>query len=657
MEIPAVRPSIKELSLVALWGLFLLAYFQRFPWPGFFSNTWSVLVACAVTLSAAGYGSWAGSRLFSNILNSLERLLLSVVLGFGILSLLMGLLGLLGMWTRWAAALLVLAGFLAGRTYLPWGHFLQKPDFSQSPRVPLILTGFGLLLGFLLAFAPITYYDSLVYHLALPQAYLFAGRWVALPDLIYSAFPQNLEMLWLLGLLLGNDNLVNLLGWIISLLGIFMVYVMSHRFFGRSEAWWSAAILALMPAYLLLSSGGYVDVGLSVFSLASLYTVMLWRLDPSRKMAVLAGILGGLAVGIKYTGALCVLAGLLILLFSHGKEYWKRNFSHGLILCGSAYLAFFPWMLKNLLVMGNPVFPFFYQWSLFQLNPWVGEAAAGYFFHGLTEYAPQSGWNIIKILWDIAVHGMEFGGGMDVLGHMGWGVYFLLLPLLWLATPLPVAVKALLGYAVAFYIPWAMSRPVLRFLIPLAPILAILSGYAWVKAVSLCTTRWFRTVARLALASILMSGIFLFFHTTLFLGSYDVLLGLQTKEEYLSHRLRHNYYQAAQFVNQLPHDTLTYIVGDQRGYYYKNPVIVTPAFNRNPLTDWANRAANPAALRQALKSHGITHILINKPEMDRLHMSYKIFPFESRGLYNWEVLTKKIARPVYRDAGCEVLEL
>ncbi len=65
------------------------------------------------------------------------------------------------------------------------------------------------------------------------------------------------------------------------------------------------------------------------------------------------------------------------------------------------------------------------------LNPWVGEAAAGY-FRGLTEYAPRSGWHLLGLLWDVAVHGLDLGGGMDVLGDLGWAPLFAFLPAVWL---------------------------------------------------------------------------------------------------------------------------------------------------------------------------------------------------------------------------------
>jgi len=70
----------------------------------------------------------------------------------------------------------------------------------------------GLALSFALAFAPVNLlrFPCLSFRLArrvMPA--LTTGR----PQpLIYSAFPQNLEMLWTLGLLAGGDTVSNLIG-------------------------------------------------------------------------------------------------------------------------------------------------------------------------------------------------------------------------------------------------------------------------------------------------------------------------------------------------------------------------------------------------------------------------------------------------------------
>jgi 4-amino-4-deoxy-L-arabinose transferase-like glycosyltransferase len=187
--------------------------------------------------------------------------------GFAVLSLLMVLLGALSLWTRLGATLLIGIGLV-----LAWQNKKEVPVILRSisphikamPKIPFLLLTIGSGLSFLASFAPITYYDSLVYHFALPSAYIQARHWVGQPELIYSAFPQMMEMLWTLGMLLVNDVLANLLGWIVAVLGLAAVYLFGRRYFGYKTGSWAAAMLGTMPAYILLSAGGYIDVGLAV---------------------------------------------------------------------------------------------------------------------------------------------------------------------------------------------------------------------------------------------------------------------------------------------------------------------------------------------------------------------------------------------------------
>lgn len=57
------------------------------------------------------------------------------------------------------------------------------------------------LLYLLTTLLPPTILDALVYHLALPKAYVRAHALVDAPGNIYSFFPQNTEMLFALGLM------------------------------------------------------------------------------------------------------------------------------------------------------------------------------------------------------------------------------------------------------------------------------------------------------------------------------------------------------------------------------------------------------------------------------------------------------------------------
>ncbi len=654
MAIPSIRPQIKRFLIAVVWAAFSLGYFLRFPLPAFFHKLHLILLAAVITLSAIGWGALLLRKLKPHLNASLEYLLFAALTGFGLLSFATALLGCFGLWHQAPTTLLVLAGL-----GLSWKEKKELRTLCASPSnlherfpAPFLLLILGASLSLIMTFSPPIYYDSLVYHYALPQAYLQAGRWVGQPSLIYSAFPQLMEMLWTLGMLLGGDLLANLLGWVMAMVGISMLFAFARRFLSEEVGLWSAALLIIMPSYLLLSSGGYVDVGLTVYALASFYALYLWHEKPHAALLVLAGTLAGFSLGTKYTAGFGVALGALYIAVVARLQGRSAALKSLALYLGTALLSFSPWMLKNLHYVGNPVFPFFYKWSFKSLNPWVQSAAAGY-FHGITEYAPRHFHELFKLLWDIATRGMDFGGGMDVIGDFGWSYLFVLLPVLWLARPLPQVLRHSLLYASLFFTAWGLSKPVLRFLLPIAPFLAFAAAYGLVQLKERRDP--LHQVGRWLLGLLLLSNMTLFFEIADSLSLFRVPLGFETRENYLARKLK--YYPAARFLDTLPGNTLTYVVGDQCSYYYNKPVLVTPAFNANPLTAWANESDTAADLMARLRARGITHLLINHLELRRLNEILHNFPWTPKGQDNWESLLETKAVSLYRDKNCEVLAL
>ncbi len=654
MAMPAIRTEIKVLSIALLWACFCVGYFTRFPLPLFTEKLFLTAVAIVVLFSAFGFGAFCLRFLTPGALTDSEEVCFSTLLGLGIWSLILFAAGVFGVWS-----LRPVLGVLAFGAAAGWMHraaivrlWAPADEPVERPVVPRILVLITAILSLLIAFAPPTYYDTLVYHYTLPQSYLKAGRWIGQPTLIYSAFPQTMELLWLLGMVLAGDLLSNLLGWAVGALGVWAVYLFVQRSTNTRTAWWAAALLSVTPSYLLLSSGGYVDVGLTVFGFASFFALTLWAEKRSTSLLVLAGVLSGFALGCKYTGGISIVISACFIIKQTISKSTKNAFKSTILYGLSSFLIYVPWLVKNIHFVGNPVFPFLYKWGS-KASPWAQQAAEGY-FQGLTEYSPRSVLGLGKLLWEIAVGGLRFGGGMDVLGDLGWGALFVLLPALWLAKKMPVRIKNSLLYCVLFFVPWGLSRPVLRFLLPIAPFLAIVGAYAYTQVVQ-ALSPWYRRAGQLVLAALICSNVALFFEVSDSLGLFQVPMGFATRTEFLSRRLK--YYRASQFLETLPENAVTYVVGDQCAYYYNRPVLIAPVFNKNPLADWANEAKSGADLVTAIKSQGVTHLLINNTELERLNGPYRIFPLTEKGKANWDQLRARAGKRIYQDIHCEVLSL
>src|SRR6266700_3681610 len=94
----------------------------------------------------------------------------------------------------------------------------------------------------------------------------------------------------------------------------------------------------------------------------------------------------------------------------------------------------------------------------------------------------------------------------------------------------------ILLYALLFFIFWGMSRPVLRFLEPLAPFLALGAAYGYEQGITR-QEKGSRAVGRLFCALLLLSSAEHFLEVGDFLSLFRVPLGFESRGEYLSRKL------------------------------------------------------------------------------------------------------------------------
>ena len=70
-------------------------------------------------------------------------------------------------------------------------------------------------------------------------------------------------------------------------------------------------------------------------------------------------------LSVKYTAGIPFMIGLIFVLVSRGRKGgWRPAVASGLIFGGAALIPWTPWLIKNLLYVGNPIFPL----SIFRIN-------------------------------------------------------------------------------------------------------------------------------------------------------------------------------------------------------------------------------------------------------------------------------------------------
>lgn len=645
--------ELKQFYGLIIYLLFLVwavvFYFYSYPLPFLGTKFAAFILALILIYLSAGIGKKILHQ-FGLKTDFGEELILSIGLGLGAYSLTLFILGVTELLYPVTIGIMIL-----GYSMISFSELrdmsqqiiqeIKKQANSQIEikniifLVPVLVAVF---LGLIVSFAPPTFYDSLVYHLALPQLYLQKHSIMVMPINLYTHFPANSELLYTIALVMGNDLIINLMNYFLVILTIILLAVFCEKHFHVSVARWTTILFASTPSIILLGSSSYVDIPLCFYVFVSVYCFIRWyefnRIEQNDSWLIVAGIFSGLALGTKYTGAISVGAILVLLLFL---RKWQKILVYGL----SAFVVFLPWLIKNLFVVGNPVFPFLYQVFGYKSIPWAGEVARRY-FGILTEYRMQSQVFVEIINFPLKLFGQPtaFGGGFDVLGDLGWIPYFLFLPALIIVKRINRTVWLLLGYAGIFFVFWFFSKQVLRFMIPLLPVLALLAGFG-------LNAMWeqFRKIGPVVVTSVVtmfcVSNIFLFFYVESTVQPFGVALGLESKSEYLSRKLP--YYDTFQYINQnLPRKTKILFLGEQRSYGCLRDCMPSFVFVPNFYTVLANEVKDVKEFTSKLKEQNVTHILLNKPEYQRLE-SYHVYDFSKQGWTVQETFFQQQLKQVY----------
>ena len=302
----------------------------------------------AAALVIVGLGAALGRRIlvWLNLadLPPADLLWLTLALGLGGLGLLGLGLGLVGEWRRSLIYGLALAGTLLlahdglalARQFKDWRPTLSVGRWG---RRYLALT---LALTVLLALAPPTSWDGLFYHLTGPALYIARGGIAPLEiNIPHLAFPALMETLFGLGLLLRGDVAAKLLHLVYGLLLAALVYRLSRRWQEREAAGWSLLLLAATPMVAVLAAWAYNDLALAFYQLAALYALLAWQETGQRGWLLAAGLLSGLALGLKYTAFPLPLVGLIYLLWQSrsGKNLASYGLPTVLAAAGGDYAA------------------------------------------------------------------------------------------------------------------------------------------------------------------------------------------------------------------------------------------------------------------------------------------------------------------------------
>lgn len=614
-------------------------------------------------LAAGGLLLRAAAGRDNKDIGALDWLMFSLGLGFGALSLLTLGLGAVGQLNPFALIILLACGLAAGAARFradlgpPLAALRAEVRAIKFSGLDLVLLFVLFLLGastLVLALAPEIFFDSLVYHLGTPAFYINEGRVLASPDNLHSASPLLMQMLYAAALLLSDDTLAKLLHFTAGAGLCGTLFAMGRRYAGVTAGLAACVIFLGMPMTGLNLGTTGVEVGAAWFTLLSAYALFLFsaregaEARPFDRTLLLAGVLAGLAGGTKYTSLFAVVAGLAVLLLRRPAEGGRGlpAVKQALVFGAAAGLVFSPWMVKNLLFHGNPLYPYFsglfggqavdpFKWAVLNSDCFARDLRAT--FGSLAGF-----WQFLAHPWRLTMSG---AGNADFIG-----------PFILLCAPLPFALRLerpalrhMALFSAVMWALWALSTTMPRYLLPGLAVMSVLFAALFTGA-GRKALRW------LFLGLLVFSGLYGAQWLSKVAESQDgwqVVFGLQKRADYLS--VQHAsyptpYYAAMEYINaSLPPDSRVLFLGESRGYYCGRKFTASSVYDESLLVRAAGEAATPEELQARLKAAGITHIFLNLGEALRVGDTYRLFPWSERSMAVFSAWWDRHARQVWAD--------
>ena len=611
-----------------------------------------VLTAGAIVLGWLGAGRWLLGRLRPGDLLPLERLLFSTGLGAGLVSLLILFLGLAGLLMR---PLLIGVVVVLAVLTLPGNVRLLRALTWPRPGllIGLLLAG-TLLLALTLALLPPTSWDGLFYHLTGPKLYLQQGAIRPGPDIPHLNFPSLMEMNFLLAMAVRSDTTAVLLHFAFGLLLTGLVYVMARELLQVKNSWLAVLFLLSMPMVFTLAAWAYSDLALAFFQAGALHALLRWQrgrwaagegeLGKTQRSGqgwlLLAGILCGLAMSVKYTSFVAPLT-LFVLLLWPNRARLKQVAGPAVIMLGLAAAVASPWYVKNLAFTGNPVYPFIFggrDWDSFRAAAYAeagtgigydpGDCPPGAVEHLAGQHAQGCRPDIPTLARRLATLPFDLTLGLRDASRDGDpGPLFLLsLPLLlvyalpWAGGRRPAGFSALLFFALVQFVFWTLGVVVSaslwqsRLLLP--ALVALCPALAWLLE---DLARYDRQRFSLQRQLYLVMGLVLLLGLAIRLASWlpqqpwTYLVGQESLESNLGRRLGWHY-EAIEAVNDLPEAAVVTFLWEPRSYYCQRdcrPDSILDKFGH--LTYLYGDAAGIA---QAWQEEGVTHVLLFEAGLD-----------------------------------------
>lgn len=515
------------------------------------------------------------------------------------------------------------------------GIEIKLMGIPQSNRINLLiqtLLAVAILLLYLIviviALTPPIARDALIHHLAIPKLWLLNGGFYEIKWADFSYYPMNIDLLYLIPLYFNNDILPNFIHMGFGIGTALLIYHYLNCHFNRIAGLLGGLVFVSTPIVLRMSTVAYVDLGLAFFTTVSVLAFIHWRTEGYEefKWLLISSIAMGLALGTKYN-ALIVWAFLsfaVVFLYSRDTGEQWRAIRYGIIFFLVSLCVFSPWLIKNLLLTGNPLYPLFKGFLNAGINNVASDGSARSMVSG---DAYMGMFRLREMLygesfWETLLIPVRFFfQGQDYSDRYFDGV---LNPILIVLVPFAFMKRSLHDHKLFFVLfsvffilaAFFLDQLHIRYILPAIPLLSILSVmgimniFAW-------TSEKTGPARSVYVCVILLFLLLLGARNAIYLNKYfqslqpaNYILKLETRDAYLK---RHGKsYAAIAYINSHtpPNARIRLLFLARRGYYLDRIYEDDATYGMDVMRGLAANAGEDGSFRKYLDSLGCTHLLM-----------------------------------------------
>lgn len=458
--------------------------------------------------------------------------------------------------------------------------------FKRSP-----LEYLPFLLPFIYAVLPPSFYDSLVYHLGIPNLYLQHAGFVETPQFFFANTSIYYEIS-LIPAVFAGDMVPRLFHFFIGIIFLFAAADFAVEMFKIKKRHILLLLFLAMPMSVFLLSTVKNDLLSAFFIFLGIRFLLGKRFN-------LSALFWGFAIGIKYTNVLPLIIFLVIFFIKERRFPFKTIVVFGLITIAVVS----PILVKNYYFAKNPFFPFFNQY--FNSPYWdtsryaLMKADVGKMFHSPLE--------MIKFPYTISYGQLGFGGMI--------GAQFLIfLPFLLVVRERLKKNWYLLLFAILTLYISGFFTGSLRFLYIVFVVLSFYLAMIYESVGQKIVKYLFFIVISLNFVTALASQEQMYRSHQLFFGKLDI-------EEYKAFMFP-TYPGIVYVNNHTGPGSRVILLGEARNYYLKRPYLAASGIDYSLVKKYLRQSQRVEEFLEALKNDKIAYIILNLGEFNRLQREY-----------------------------------